>query len=221
MSCSFWPVYTSRSNDTDKRFGHLAEQSPLSLSFKLLFVLLWRFSFSILLSSPLFPSFSLSSFDAMMEMCVPGGPLIKTQGIWLLISDKNITLFVVQRKKMWMRIYPGESALPIAHQKPSPPPAVKEKCQSNEGMRSVEKVIKWWSFQPLCSSHEWKRQSNVSNWPHFGLTPPSDILRGRFRHLDAALQLFVKHRSRSPWEDESTSMRPYFYKDLWAALGGF
>lgn len=46
-----------------------------------------------------FHLFSLSSFDAMMEMCVPGGPLIKTQGIWLLISDKNITLFVVQRKR--------------------------------------------------------------------------------------------------------------------------
>lgn len=97
----FRSVCTSRSNDTHKRLGHLAEQSPLSLSFKLVFVLLWRISFSsVLLSSPLFPSFfSLSSFDAMMEMCVPGGPLIKTQGIWLLISDKNITLFVVQRKR--------------------------------------------------------------------------------------------------------------------------
>lgn len=194
---------TNQSNNTDKGFGHLAEQSPLSLSFKLLVVLLWRIFFSsILLSSLLFPSFfSLIFWRDDGDVCPRWPTHQNTRDLAPYFRQKHHTL-CCPKEKMWMRIYPGESALPIAHQKPSPPPAVKEKCQSNEGMRSVEKVIQWWSFQPLCSSHEWKRQSNVSNWPHFGLTPPSDILRGRFRHLDAALQLFVKHRSRSPWEGD-------------------
>lgn len=110
-----------------------------------------------------------------MEMCVPGGPLIKTtRDLAPYFRQKHQTL-CCPKEKMWMRIYPRESALPIAHQKPSPPPAVKEKCQSNEGMRSVEKVIQWWSLQPLCFSREWKRQSDVSNWPHFGQTPPLDM----------------------------------------------
>lgn len=71
VSCSFWFICKRQSNDTDKRFGHLAEQSPLSLSFKLLFVLLWRISFSsVLLSSPLFPSYFLSHLLARWWRCV-------------------------------------------------------------------------------------------------------------------------------------------------------
>ncbi|KAI7812406.1 NADH dehydrogenase [Triplophysa rosa] len=76
----------------------------------------------------------------MMEMCVPGGPLIKTtRDLAPYFRQKHQTL-CCPKEEMWMRIYPRESALPIAHQKPSPPPAVKEKCQSNKAMRSVEKL---------------------------------------------------------------------------------
>lgn len=161
MSCSFWFICNRQSNDTDKRFGHLAEQSPLSLSFKLLFVLLWRISFSsVLLSSHLI--FSLIFWRDDGDVCPRWPTHQNTRDLAPYFRQKHHTL-CCPKEKMWMRIYPGESALPIAHQKLSPPPAVKEKCQSNEGMRSVEKVIEWWSLQPLCSLHEWKRQSRLSN----------------------------------------------------------
>lgn len=145
-------------------------------------------SSSHLLSSHLI--FSLIFWRDDGDVCPRWPTHQNTRDLAPYFRQKHHTL-CCPKEKMWMRIYPGESALPIAHQKPSPPPAVKEKCQSNEGMRSVEKVIEWWSLQPLCSSHEWKRQSRLSNWPHFGLTPPSDILRGRFRCPDAVPELFM------------------------------
>lgn len=87
--------------------------------------LLCRFSVSLPVS--LFPSIC----DMMMEMCIPGGLLIKTQEIWLLISSKHHSLSLFAKGKYVAGICPERIDLPASPTKNwSLPPAVTESYQS-------------------------------------------------------------------------------------------
>lgn len=66
-----------------------------------------------------------------MEMCIPGGLLIKTQEIWLLISSKHHSLSLFAKGKYVAGICPKRIDLPMSPTKNwSLPPAVTESYQS-------------------------------------------------------------------------------------------
>lgn len=114
--------------------------------FRSLFLILWLFCrFSVSLPVSLLPS----TCDMMMEMCIPGGLLIKTQEIWLLISSKHHSLPLFAKGKYVAGICPERIDLPASPTKNwSLPPAVTESYQS----RGCE----------VC----WKRLSSIGHYCH-------------------------------------------------------
>lgn len=89
-------------------------------------------AFVVSVSSPVSYSWLsfLSTFDAMMEMCIPGGLLIQTQEIRLLISSKHHSLSLFSKGKYVAGVCPKRTDLPHHLPKSCFPPAVRENYQS-------------------------------------------------------------------------------------------